>query len=272
MNLAVVVYTNETNLPILQLFLDNFFKYNPNSNLSIYAVGNKFTKFELPHLDKVKYIAGNAEFQNNGGHFSETLRTVLPQIKEDYIFYFCEDYILTYSIDENALTTLMQMIQYENIDMFSFGSMYPINHGFSAFDKQYFEIPLYYIDTNYRHAFSVQPCIWKKPSLINLLNDNLNASLHDMDNSYLQNKDKYKMICTNLKIYDHAFEPDYFVIGYKEIIRHGVFLINHNGIGGMDDNNHAEVFIRKLIKDNNLHKNPEYDRYILFDKSIIDKW
>lgn len=271
MNLAIVVYTNETNLPILQLFLDYFFKNNPNINLPIYVVGNKFTKFELPYLGKVKYLAGYVEFQSNGGHFSETLRTVLPQIKEDYIFYFCEDYILTYSIDENALTTLMQMIQYENIDMFSFASMYPINHNFSAFDKQYFEIPLYNIDTNYRHAFSVQPCIWKKSSLLELLNDNPSASLHDMDNSYLQNKDKYKMVCTNLRIYDQAYEPDYFIVGYKEIIRHGVFLSNHNG-QIMEDDNHAEIFIRKLIKDNNLHRNPEYDRYILFDKNIVDTW
>ena len=46
MNLAVVVYTNETNLPILQLFLDYFFKNNPNFNLSIYAVANRFTKID----------------------------------------------------------------------------------------------------------------------------------------------------------------------------------------------------------------------------------
>jgi hypothetical protein len=271
MNLAIVIYTNETNLPILKLFLDYFFKHNPNFNLPIYAISNKFTKPNLPYSDKVKYIAGNIEFHSAGGHFSETLRNVLPQIKEDYIFYFCEDYILTYSIDQNALTTLMQMLQYENIDMFSFASMYPINHGFLPFDKQYFEIPLYYIDLNYRHAYSVQPCIWKKQSLLQLLNDNPSCSLHDMDNSILNNKDKYKLVCTNLKIYDQAYKPDYFIIGYKEIIRHGVFLSNHNG-QSMNDDEHAEVFIQKLIKDNNLHKNPEYDRYILFDKNIIDQW
>ena len=271
MNLAVVVYTNENNLPILQLFLDYFFKHNPNFNLPIYVVGNKFTKPELPYSDKVKYLAGNVEFNSAGGHFSETLRNVLPQIEEDYIFYFCEDYILTYPIDQNSLTTLMQMIQYENIDLFSFGSVYPINNGFSSFDKQYFEIPLYYADPNYRHTYNVQPGIWKKQSLLQLLNDNPSCSLHDMDNSILNNKDKYKVICTNLKIYDGCCPPDYFVIGYKEVIRHGVFLLVDNGINS-DKNNHIEIFVQKLIKDNNIHKKPEYDRYILFDKNIIDQW
>jgi hypothetical protein len=271
MNLAIVVYTNETNLPILQLFLDYFFKHNLNFNLPVYVVGNRFTKSDLPHLDKVKYIAGDVEFHYDGKHFSETLRNVIPQIKEEYIFYFCEDYILTYSIDQNSLTTLMQMIQYENIDLFTFGSVYPVNHGFSLFDKQYFEIPLYHVDLNYQHAYNVQPGVWKKQSLLQLLNDNPSCSLHDMDNSILNNKDKYKVICTNLKIYDGCCLPDYFIIGYKEIIRHGVFLLVDNGTGQNRDN-HIESFIQKLIKDNNLHKKPEYDRYILFDKNIIDKW
>jgi hypothetical protein len=37
----------------------------------------------------------------------------------------------------------------------------------------------------------------------------------------------------------------------------------------MLEDNHAEVFIRKLIKDEDLHNNPEYDKYILFDKNLI---
>jgi hypothetical protein len=268
MSIGFVIYTNETNLPILKLFLKYFFKHNPSFNFPIYAVSNKFTRTDLPYNDKVDYLSGEVEWHSAGGHFSQTLINVLPQIKEDYIFYFCEDYILTDSIDLEKLEQLLLMMQSENIDMFSFASMYPVNHGWSQIEQQYFEIPLYKVNLHYEHAYSVQPCIWKKSSLQNILQDNPFASLHDMDNSILKNKDQYKITCTDLKIYDQAFQPDYFIVGYKEIIRHGVFLMTLNGQTMLEDN-HAEVFIRKLIKDENLHNNPEYDKYILFDKKLI---
>ena len=276
MNLAVLIYTNEHNLPILKLFLKYFFKHNSTFDFPIYVVANKIDKIDLPYQDKITYLSGNIEFNGAGGHFAQTLINTLPQIKEEYIFYFCEDYLLTHPIDQNALSVLIQMMQYENIDLFSFASMYPINHGFTEFTQQhftipYFDIPLYNIGIEYRHAYSVQPCIWKKQSLIQILNDNPTVSLHDMDNSILNNKDKYKIICTNLKIYDQSYQPDYFIIGYKEIIRYGVFLLTLNG-QIMEDTNHAEVFMRKVIKENNLHNNSEYDRYILFDKNIINTW
>jgi len=276
MNLAVVVYTNETNLPILKLFLNYFFKNNPNFDLSVYVVANKFTKSDLPYQDKVKYLPGNVEFQCNGGHFSETLRNVLPQIKEDYVFYFCEDYISRDPIDIGALERLLNMIQDENIDMFTFGSVYAINHGYPVFNIDYekyeFDSGIFYtMDLNYQHAYTVQPCIWKKSSLLNLLKDNPSCSLHDMDNSILNNKNNYKIICTNFKIYDGCCPPEYFIIGYEEVVRHGVFLLVDNGISS-DRTNHAELFVQKVILDNDLHKNPEYDRYFGFDKSLIDKW
>lgn len=261
MSIGFVIYTNETNLPILKLFLKYFFKYNPNFNFSIYAISNRFTKTDLPHNDKVTYLSGEVEWHSAGGHFSQTLVNTLSQIKEDYVFYFCEDYILTHSVDLEKLEQLLLMMQSENIDMFSFASMYPENHGWSKIEQQYFEIPLYKVGLEYQHAYSVQPCIWKKSSLQKILQDNPSASLHDMDNSILKNKDQYNIICTNLKIYDQAFQPDYFIIGYKEIIRHGVFLMTFNG-QTMSEDNHAEVFIRNLIKEENLHNNPIHEKLV----------
>jgi hypothetical protein len=35
------------------------------------------------------------------------------------------------------------------------------------------------------------------------------------------------------------------------------------------EGSHGDVFMKKLIKENNLHNNPNYDRYIGFDKSLI---
>jgi hypothetical protein len=89
-----------------------------------------------------------------------------------------------------------------------------------------------------------------------------------MDNSKLNNKDKYKLICTNFKIYDMCCPPEYFIIGYHEIVRHGVFLMELNGHDHMKDN-HWDLFVKSIIKENDLHNKPEYDKYIGFDKALI---
>jgi hypothetical protein len=271
--IGIVVYTNETNFPILELFLKYFFKHNPNFIYPIYVVSNNFTKSELPYQDKVTYLSGNVEWNSQGKHFSQTLSNVLPQIKEEYIFYFCEDYILTDPIHVSALENLLKLMQDKNVDMFLFASSYPVNHKWPLLDIEYskysFEPNIFYsTDNQYRHAYSVQPCIWKKSSLQQLLIDNPEASLHDMDNSILNNKDNYKIICTNYKIYDGCCPPEYFIMGYVEIIRHGVFLMALNGHDYME-NTFQDEFLKQLIKENDLHNKPEYDKYIGFDKSLI---
>jgi deoxyadenosine/deoxycytidine kinase len=71
--LGILVYTNETNLPILELFLKYFFKYNPTFSYPIYIVSNRFTNTTLPHQDKVTYLDGNVEWNSQGRHFSQTI-------------------------------------------------------------------------------------------------------------------------------------------------------------------------------------------------------
>ena len=164
-------------------------------------------------------------------------------------------------------------MQDENVDMFSFASSYPVNHKWPLLDvecsKYSFEPNTFYsTDNQYKHAYSVQPCIWKKSSLQQLLIDNPEASLHDMDNSVLNNKDNYKIICTNYKIYDGCCPPEYFIMGYIEIIRHGVFLMALNGHDYIE-NTFQDEFLKQLIKETQLHTKPEYDKYIGFDKSLI---
>jgi hypothetical protein len=271
--IGIVVYTNETNLPILELFLKYFFKHNPLFPYRVYVVSNNFTKDDLPYSDKVAYLKGNVEWNSQGRHFSQTLSNALSQIEEDYIFYFCEDYILNKPIDISSLENLLKLIQDENIDMFSFASSYPTTNNFHLLGvdstKYNFQPNTFYQTNNqYKHAFSVQPCIWKKSSLQQLLTDNPQASLHDMDNSILDSKDDYKIVCTNYKIYDGCCPPEYFIIEYVEIIRHGVFLMALNGHGHMGGS-YQDIFLKQLIKENDIRNKPEYDKYIGFDKNLI---
>jgi hypothetical protein len=161
----------------------------------------------------------------------------------------------------------------KNIDMCSFASSYPTTNQWPLLNvecsKYHFQPNTFYkTDNQYKHAYSVQPCIWKKSSLQQLLNDNPSASLHDMDNSILINKDNYNIICTNYKIYDGCCPPEYFIIGYVEIIRHGVFLMALNGHEHMEGS-YQDIFLKQLIKDNNLHNKSEYNKYIGFDKTLV---
>jgi len=273
MNIAILVYTNETNIPILRLFLKYFFKYNPTFNLPVYIVSNNFPNIELPYSDKVTYINSNVDWDPQSRHFSKTLNVALSQIKEEYVFYFCEDYILIDPIDVNGLKNLINMMQNESVDMVSFASMYPHNHKFSLFNIDYtqynFEPNIfYYIDKEYKHAFSVQPCVWKKLSLQQLLSDNPRIGLHDMDCSELENKNHYKTLCTSYRIHDGAYPPEYFIIGYMEVTRHGVFLMVLNGHDSLAGN-YIDTFLKQFIKENDLHNKSEYDKYIGFDKKLI---
>lgn len=273
MNVGFVVYTNETNIPILKLYLKYLFKHNPDFNLPIYVVANNFIKENLPYKDKVKYLNGNIEWNNHGKHFAKTLLNTLSEVNEEYIFYFCEDYILTDPIDIKGLNNLIQLMKDENIDLFSFASSYSKIYNRPVLNIDYIKYEFernifYHMENNYQHAFSVQPCIWKKSSFINLLQDNPQASLHDMDCSKLQNKDIYKIICTDYHIYDLGYDPEYFIIGYKEILRYGVFLISFNGHEHILGS-HGDTFIKQMIKENNLIYDSEYDKYIGFNKNLL---
>ena len=272
-SICVLVYTNESNIPILELFLKYFFKHNPTFNYPIYIASNNFTTTNLPHKDKVTYLKGDVGWNPQGKHFSQTLTNVLSQIKEEYIFYFCEDYLLTHPIDTSKLNNLLELLQDTNIDAFTFGSLYPAHNKWDILDIEYskynFEPNIFYkVDNQHPHAYNVQPCIWKKSSLQQLLADNPEASLHDMDNSNLINKDKYKLICTSFKIYDMCCIPEYFIIGYHEVVRHGHFLMALNGHDHMEGN-YWDSFVKQLIKENDLHNKPEYNKYIGFDKSLV---
>ena len=117
---CILIYTNENNIPIIELFLKKFFHYNPHYNGKIYVVSNNYLESDLPYSDKITYLYGNVLFNKYGSHFSQTMKNILPYIDEENIFFFCDDYFLLNPIDINKLNKLCDFISNEKIDLFSF--------------------------------------------------------------------------------------------------------------------------------------------------------
>lgn len=291
-NLHVIFNTNEKNFPIVNLATKYFCKYNAPNMFNLTVVANKIPENEVhPIHDSrwtINYKSGGIGFCPSGTHFGPTMTKVLNEIKEDYIFFFCDDYILTSAIDFEKLNTLLLMMDREEIDYFSFASSEPKRFGFKPYTvKDMYNIEkdrFYYMDVSYRHAFSVQPCIWKRSSLLEVLKYNPHATLHAMDNSSLADKSgyyrsfktnestwyepwptetdyKFKMLCTDFKIFDLCCPPEKFIISYREVIRHGRFHIKENGYGGVEGY-HGQEFITRLIEDEKLKLRPEYAKYL----------
>ena len=193
--LHVVFNTNERNFPIVNLALKYFCHHNSPDGFNVSVIANKLPKTDLLYTDRVNYISGDIGFCPSGTHFGTTITKALNQIKEEFIFFFCDDYILTKHIDLKKLNVLLSMIEKEQIDYFSFASSDPERFNFKKYDvKDVYDIEkdkFYIIPPDFRHAYSVQPCIWKKSSLQELLKHNPNLTLHAMDNSSIADKSGY---------------------------------------------------------------------------------
>ena len=256
-NLAVVVYTNETYFPILKLFIKYFRRYCP-ANPHIYVVANN-TKNMKEQFDNVTFLDGNVEFHANGNHFSHTMKNVLPLIKEEYIFWFCDDYMMTSEVDMVQLNNLFRFVKEQNIDMFTFATTqrsvlleckpYEVDYESYGLSGEAFV----HIAMDYKHRFSVQPCIWKKSSLERVVNEN-DISLHGLDCSEVINPETYTIVGTPYIIYGDLCPtcPHKFAIQYIEIIRHGAFLLYWNGHYGYSLDWYFHKGLMDIIQENRL--------------------
>lgn len=265
-NLRFVFFTNENNTHLIELTLKYFFEYNNLENIKISVISNNYKdRSTLPFQDRVEYLSGDVGFCSGGGHFSESLKHTLSNIKEDYIFFFCDDYFFVSNTNFNDLKKVMNIVVNEDIDYFSFAetgcqevvcewkSFKPLS---SPFPDDYF----YFIDNDYRYLHSVQPAIWKKGSLIELVSK-YNFSLHQLDETLpvIKEQNKLKCIAKSHKIATHvstfcSLPETHFCISYCEIVRHGGFWHPKNN-PSLSPDWLAVKLIDKLIQDENLLNN-----------------
>ena len=185
-NLRFLINTHENNVSLAELSLKYFFKHNKRDDLKITLVSNKFNTDDLKYKDRVTYYSSDINLHCQGYHFKDSMISVLSKIEEEYVFFLLDDYFFINEIKYNDLSDALNLMKCENIDYFGFDDIGGILK-LSDFEKlntqceSNIKDELYIRHKDYQYLFSVQPCIWKKTSLLELLKKHENISLHDLD-------------------------------------------------------------------------------------------
>ena len=271
-DIRFIFYTNENNFALGELCIKHFLKQNKKENLKVSLISNKFPNSDFQFADQVTYLNANVERKDNGSHFAQTMLSVLPEIKEKYVFFFCDDYFFVKETKYDDLREVLDMMDCDNIDYFGLdeiGEFKKINEYekyVSSCENKYKD-HFYLRERDYRYLFSVQACIWNKESLHELLKVHNNISLHNLDETLdvIKTGNTYKALCNDLISCFNFIDvenTDYFLVAYHELIRHGCFWIPENG-HSLHPLSPSVQFTYNLIKDEDLLNNPEF-RHKLF--------
>jgi hypothetical protein len=278
-NICFLFYTNEQYLPILDITNKEFDKFFPENNIKKIVVSNKFSDYEFSHTNFEK-IDTQVPFDGMGNHFEKVMTKALNSITEEYIIFFCDDYMLIDKPNIEKLNNLVEFIQKNQVDYFTFASVNPKQ------DWKTYSLPdyisdnhtFYQIPYNYQYHYSVQPCIWKKSSLLEILKHNTDLSLHGLDTTNIKNRQGYRRemnyetsiwkdyengeqsygfncVATDYRAFDETENYDFFIFPYVEIIRHGHF--------NMQYETNTKRFLQNFIIENKLNTNKNYTKFLL---------
>lgn len=261
-DIAFIIFTNEKYFDLLDLTLPFTIDNTKHLFKNIYIVSNKIPNITNKLFNNVILIDTNVQFATDGSHFSQVMREALPQIKERYILFLCDDYLIKSPIKKQIFNDIIALLNDLNGDYMALGTQKHMEYFLNNWTKPEIDYSKYHFphtdifyafDPRARHMYSVQPCIWKKDSLLELFDYNKNLSLHQLDNTDVMNKkgekrhldpiynfmlyaDKNDFFDYNFKNYCYHYPPltyhvdekaigdDFFVIDYIEIVRNGKFI------------------------------------------------
>jgi len=258
-DISFVVFTNENYFDLLYLTLPYTIENTKDLNKTINVVSNKIPQHEK--FDGVNYIDSNVNFSGDGSHFRDSLLFALNQIPEDYILFLCDDYLIKSPINKNRFDNIINILDKINGDYLALGTQKHIENFVVNWEKPNITLSeygfpdgcFYKFDVTARHMYSVQPCVWKKSSLIELLTHNPSLTLHQLDNTNILNKKgenrqlseffNFSFYENKENFFDYGFNnfcyhyppityhvdekplsTDFLLIDYIEIVRHGKFL------------------------------------------------
>jgi hypothetical protein len=258
-DISFIVYTNESYYDLLKLTLPHTIKNTNHLDSVIHVVSNKIPK--NLNFPSVNFIDCETELMLDGGHFGNTLLKALNKIEQEYVLFLCDDYLIKSPIKKERFHNIVDVMKSLNADYMALGTQkhlvyYIPNWNKPKINSLNYGFPdgcFYELDERIRHLYSVQPCIWKKSSLIELLTFNPNITLHQLDNTDILNKKgerrnldefyNYSFYEEKPNFFDYGFKnfcyhyppesyhidekplnSEYFLIDYVEIVRNGKFL------------------------------------------------
>lgn len=250
-----IINTNEYNVYLANIVADSYLKYGP-SDMKLAIVSNKLPQ-DIELKDNIDYYESGIKYHQFGDHFKDTLLSYLDSINDDYIFFFCDDFLLLDYFKEDQYKNLLNYIKQNNIDYACFDEIAKqFWVDFKVKEEDFDGVTIRERNEEYQHLFSVQPCIWKRESFIELLNSVDENSIWHIDNTSEQyrNANKYNNIGFNAgshMTFKQKTDKDYYVLSYIELIRHGVFYHESNG--------HPKLGTFKLLTDTVENFIEEYD-------------
>lgn len=288
-DISFVVFTNEKYFDLLYLTLPYTIENTKHLEKNIYVVSNRVPPHEV--FDEVKYIDSNISFRGDETHFRDCLLVALKQIPEEFILFLCDDYLIKSPLKKERFDGLVELLENLNADYLALGTQKHIENFVVNWNKPNIHLPdynfpdgsFYEFDETARHLYSVQPCIWRRSSLIELLEYNPTVTLHQLDNTDIKNKRgetrnldsfynfsfyerKENFFDYGFKSYCYHYPPftyhvdekplssDFFLIDYIEIVRHGKFLtaeVNSkyilNDILNSEEKRHIKDKLQKFI-------------------------
>jgi len=281
--ISLLIYTSKNYVPISKLCVDEFNNYAKQLTCDKFVVSNEFNNNEhLFNNTGFNLISANVEYSEESRHYTKTLMQGLKQLKTKYVLLWYDDYLLINELKVSNLNKLINIIESNNIDHFSFMSY---SYEWEKLNINYndYGLPdnlINKIDNSYFYRFSIQPTIWRIDKLMELLSFNLNISLHEMDCSIIHNKKGKSRYNTNhidnfwnddddfwdINIQSFCFsknelvnnyafdegdkDSDYLFFKYSEVIRGGKFNFHtHN-----NNRKYIENYLIDKVKDNKLYK------------------
>lgn len=301
-NTHFVIYCNERTIPLAGICLKYFDKYVGLDSINISVALNRFNDVSnLPYCDKVNYLSPQIPFDPGGHHFAPVMVHAIDSITEDFIFYFCEDYMLTSDLDFESLNKLINIFTNEKVDNYTFSSFQPENHNKTQQPPNFFKLfpfsekygfksdELYYVGDGHMHQFSVQPCIWRKSSYKELFKYNPDCRLHHLDSSHIKGKNgtyrdhhvgsldyylpwssnedyMFRTLCSKYMTFDYyPYANQKFIITYVEMVGHGKFTLPGRPGNNLAPDNWVQQKIFEIVNECDLRNKPEFDIYF-YDK------
>jgi hypothetical protein len=276
MDLSLIIYTSENNVPLAKTCAELFNENAEDLRVPKYIISNKIPDTNIVSDLGFELIDTNVELKSDKSQFQEVLLKSLELVNTKYVMFFLEDYWLVNKFKTNNLEKVMNLVEDNNIDYLSL-----MSYGYGDWetyptDYSKYDLPdniILKFDERHLHMYSVQPCIWKKSSLIELLIHNPKLTMVDMDTTTVRNKkgerregeDLYGLWTTPKDFWDYGFQhccfnrrgdtsfftfdehdgkSDYLIFQYSEVMRYGKFNIH----GGSNNRN----FIQKTILEKNI--------------------
>ena len=275
--ISLLIYSNETFLPIANLAIDEFNKFSNELNIKKYLASNKFINDDdLEYNDFIK-IDANIPLENDGRHFAKILIKSLEVMDSEYVLFMPDDMFVINQIKKENLDKIINLMDGENIDHISLMS-YGHNWEIMNIDYSKYGLPNNYIfnmNMSYIFMITLQPMIWKVSSFLEFLKHNENISIREFDTSSVKNKKGQTRLGPNSDGYyetpddfwdygfkhccfkryyentpypfdDRPFDGDYFLFLWSEVIAGGKFNLNRG--------NNCRTYLMDFLEKNNIGK------------------